>query len=175
MKLKIKWNWKYLCCSTFFISEKTFFEMLIYFQLYVNYLRGYSLSTDAKFSGRQLFLTPWYANVRVRIRGLEMLVFRKLLRTYVMNDPLEKVPDKNLVGMYFNVTFLWVGLLYHFSINLVFFSIANEGHHLKFKYMSIMNCPIVSSAISKWQPNFSKVNPVWSEELKEAIIASNFR
>ena len=26
--------------------------------------------------------------VRVRIRGLELLVFRKILRTYLMNDPL---------------------------------------------------------------------------------------
>ena len=26
-------------------------------------------------------------NVRVRIRGLEMLVFRRILRTYLMDDP----------------------------------------------------------------------------------------
>ena len=27
-----------------------------------------------------------YANIRVRIRGLEMLVFRNILRTYLMDD-----------------------------------------------------------------------------------------
>ena len=41
----------------------------------------------AKFSEKLLFLTPSYAHVRVRIRGLEMLVFRKILRTYLMDDP----------------------------------------------------------------------------------------
>ena len=34
------------------------------------------------------FLTPWYAHVRVRIRGLEMLVFQKILHTYLMDGPL---------------------------------------------------------------------------------------
>ena len=38
---------------------------------------------------KKTFLTPWYARVRVRIRGLEMLVSRKILRTYLMDDPLE--------------------------------------------------------------------------------------
>ena len=40
-----------------------------------------------KFSEKLTFLTPWYAHVRVRIRGLEMLVFRKILRTYLMDEP----------------------------------------------------------------------------------------
>ena len=30
---------------------------------------------------------PWYAHVRVRIRGLKMLVFQKILRTYLMDGP----------------------------------------------------------------------------------------
>ena len=42
----------------------------------------------AKFSEKLSFLTPSYAHVRVRIRGLEMLVLRKILRTYLMDDPL---------------------------------------------------------------------------------------
>ena len=42
----------------------------------------------AEISGKLTFLTPWYAHVRVRIRGLEMLVFRKILRTYLMDDPI---------------------------------------------------------------------------------------
>ena len=34
-----------------------------------------------------MFLTTCYAQVRVRIRRLEMLVFRKVLCTYLMDDP----------------------------------------------------------------------------------------
>ena len=41
------------------------------------------MTTDAKFSEKLTFLTPRY--VHVRIRGSEMLVFRKILRTYLMN------------------------------------------------------------------------------------------
>ena len=49
-------------------------------------IRGYPLSTFAKFSEKLTFLTRWYAH-RVRIRGLEMLVFRKNLGTYLMDNP----------------------------------------------------------------------------------------
>ena len=38
------------------------------------------LGTSAKFSEKPGFL-------KVRIRGLEMLVFRKMLRTFLMGDP----------------------------------------------------------------------------------------
>ena len=51
-------------------------------------IRGHSLSTYAKFSEKLTFLTPWYAHVRVRIRGLKMLIAQKILRTYLMDDPL---------------------------------------------------------------------------------------
>ena len=50
--------------------------------------RGRPLSMYAKFSEKLIFLTPWYVHVCVRIRGLEMLFFRKILRTYLMDDPL---------------------------------------------------------------------------------------
>ena len=40
-----------------------------------------------KFSEKLTFLTPWYTHVRVRIKGLDMLVSRKILRTYLMDDP----------------------------------------------------------------------------------------
>ena len=50
--------------------------------------RGNPLSTYAKFSEKLTFLTLWYAHVSVRIRGLEMLVFRKNLRTYLMDVTL---------------------------------------------------------------------------------------
>ena len=41
----------------------------------------------AKFSEKLIFLTPRYGHVHVRIRGQEMLVFRKILRTY--SGPLQ--------------------------------------------------------------------------------------
>ena len=34
-----------------------------------------------------LFITPLPSTLRVRIRGLEMLVFRKILGMYLMDDP----------------------------------------------------------------------------------------
>ena len=52
-----------------------------------NILRGQPLSTYAKFSEKLIFLTHWYAHVRGRVRGLEMLVFRKTLCAYLMYDP----------------------------------------------------------------------------------------
>ena len=51
-------------------------------------LRDRPLNTYEKFSEELTFLTAWYAHVRVRIRGLEMLVFRKMLFTYLIDDPL---------------------------------------------------------------------------------------
>ena len=50
--------------------------------------RGHPLSTYEKLSEKLTFLTPWYAHARVRIRGLEMLVFWNILRTYLMDGPL---------------------------------------------------------------------------------------
>ena len=52
------------------------------------FARGHPLSRYAKSSEKLTFLTPWYAHVRVRIKGLEMSVFRKILRTYLMDDPV---------------------------------------------------------------------------------------
>ena len=51
-------------------------------------IRGHPLSTYANFSVKLTILISWYAHVRVRIKGLEMLVFRDILRTYLMDDPL---------------------------------------------------------------------------------------
>ena len=51
--------------------------------------RGHPLSTYAKFSQKLTFLTSWYAHVRVRMRVLEMLVFRKILHTYLMDGPIQ--------------------------------------------------------------------------------------
>ena len=45
-------------------------------------VKGHPFGTYAKFSEKLTFLTPWYAHVRVRIKGKEMLIFRKILRTY---------------------------------------------------------------------------------------------
>ena len=54
--------------------------------------KGHPLRTDVKISEKLTFLTTWYALVRVRIIGLEILVFRKILRTYLTDDPLHKKP-----------------------------------------------------------------------------------
>ena len=45
--------------------------------------KGPSIKYVCKISPKLTFLTPWCAHVRVRIRGLEILVFRKILRTYL--------------------------------------------------------------------------------------------
>ena len=46
------------------------------------FIEDRSFSAQAKFSENLTFLTPWHADVRVRIRGEEMLIFRKSFRTY---------------------------------------------------------------------------------------------
>ena len=43
--------------------------------------RDHSFISYGKSSGKLTFLTPWYAHVRVRFRGEEMLVFREILHT----------------------------------------------------------------------------------------------
>ena len=58
--------------------------------------REHLLSTYAKFSEGLTFLTPWCALGRVRIRGLEMLVFRKILRTCLMDGPLSGTKFQSL-------------------------------------------------------------------------------
>ena len=50
--------------------------------------RGHPLSAYTKFSEKLIFRTPLYVHVRVGIRGLEMLVFREILRTYLMDGPI---------------------------------------------------------------------------------------
>ena len=48
----------------------------------------------AKFSEERTFLTPWYAHVRLRIRGLEMFVFRKIWRAlFSWNTRFEILPS----------------------------------------------------------------------------------
>ena len=45
-------------------------------------VRDHSFSKYAKFSKKSTFFTTWYVHAHVRIRGLEMLLYRKLLRTH---------------------------------------------------------------------------------------------
>ena len=71
--------WKWLKDHSF-ITYATYFEKQ-------TFLRGHPLSTYGKFSEKTNISNPRYAHVRVRIRGLEMLVFPKILRTYLMDDP----------------------------------------------------------------------------------------
>ena len=54
--------------------------------MYREMLRGHPLVTYAKFSEKLTFLTPRYAHVRMRIRGLEIIVSWKILRTHLMDN-----------------------------------------------------------------------------------------
>ena len=54
-------------------------------------IRDHPVSTYTKFSEKLTFLTPRYAHVPVRIKRLEIMVFRKILRTYSMDDPLRLI------------------------------------------------------------------------------------
>ena len=63
------------------VGEFTFFiPFKLLFGAKLNATRNHSFSTYAKSSKKTTFLTHWY--VRVRIRGYETVVFRKILRTY---------------------------------------------------------------------------------------------
>ena len=66
-------------------------------------IRGHPLSTYAKYSEKLAFLTPWYAHVRVRIRELEIIVFRKSLPTYLMMAHKERKRQ----FIYKHLCFLW--------------------------------------------------------------------
>ena len=80
------------CYTEPFCQGDTKVQMSL-FDLRLRVTTGHPLSTYAKFSEKLAFLTPWYAHARVRIRGLEMLVFREILRTYLMDDPQGIIQD----------------------------------------------------------------------------------
>ena len=56
----------------------------------------------AEFSGKLTFVTPCYAHVCVRIKGLDMLIFRKILRTYQMDGPFGKPKDRTQQSAFHN-------------------------------------------------------------------------
>ena len=80
-KLREKYN------ETIFFREINGKSDDLCFRDTVSEIRGHPLSTYAKFSEKLTFQSPWYAHVCVRIRGLEMLVFWKILRTYLIDGP----------------------------------------------------------------------------------------
>ena len=51
---------------------------------------GSSIKYVPKVFRKPTFLTLRYSHICVRIRGLEMLVFRTILRTYLMDSPYER-------------------------------------------------------------------------------------
>ena len=79
-------------------------------------LRDHPFSTYAKFSEKLTFLTPWYWYVRVCIRGLEMLVFRKHLRTYLMNGPLLNITAELIVEKLISSKVLWPITVVHSNL-----------------------------------------------------------
>ena len=56
---------------------------------------GHPFSTYAKFSEKLTFLTPWYAYVRVRIRGNKMLFFGKFCVHTKWMNPAMKIKSRN--------------------------------------------------------------------------------
>ena len=102
---------KHLCCSLFLIKmqawSRNFKEHLLsrasangFWKVYYKNIRtmfwfisfwhfqhshtiiDHSFGTHVKFSQKLTFLTLWSAHVRLRIRGLEILVFRKIFYMY---------------------------------------------------------------------------------------------
>ena len=61
--------------------------LFFYFLHQEEFHKGPSIKYVSKIFRKTNIFNPWYAHVRVRIRGLAMLVFRKILRTYLMDDP----------------------------------------------------------------------------------------
>ena len=88
--------------QTEFCQSRSFYKHILNCFLRLElWVRGHPLSMHTKFSEKLTFLTPWYAHLRGRIRELEILVFQKILRTYLMAVPVAyysenwEVPDLN--------------------------------------------------------------------------------
>ena len=64
------------------LSTGKFWNVLTYLSV-----KGSSIKYVRRIFRKTNISTRWYAHLRVRIRGLEMLVFRKILCTYLMDDP----------------------------------------------------------------------------------------
>ena len=68
-------------------------------------VRDHPLSTYAKSSKKLALLTPCYAHICVRNRGLERLVFRKILRTYLLDGPLQEILNlRRLIGSLYQIS-----------------------------------------------------------------------
>ena len=72
-----RWEWKY--------SKKMCQLMSKLFPQNIN--RRHPLSAYIKLSKKLTFPTAWNAHVRVHIWGLEVLIFQKMLRKYLMDGP----------------------------------------------------------------------------------------
>ena len=84
----------------------------------------------AKFSEKRTFLIPWYAHVGVRIMGLEMFIFRKILRAlFSRNTRFEIHPfalfRRNIFLLYFGPVclFFWTLVFLGISANFSLFSV----------------------------------------------------
>ena len=105
LQLNQRWNasffieWNFHCQKKVTVLLKILPKVLLWYSMIWIYLilraswyifyfeKGIIHEYVRKFCKKLTFLTSWYAHVRVRISGSEMLVFRNILPTYSMNDP----------------------------------------------------------------------------------------
>ena len=89
----------------------------------------------ARFSEKRTFLTPWYAYVRVRIRGQEMFVFRKIWRALIFlkqpfwDSPFCHVTDE--IWCYLEL-FVWGFEIAGFDCFKLYIDLGKEGIQRQF-------------------------------------------
>ena len=97
---------RHFLCSVFkreqwtaVLKEQRFFGSIYEWVRFCAILvRDHSFSTYEKFSEKLMILTFWYTHARLRIRGWEMLDFRKILRTYkIWSHLLKKSLTENFI------------------------------------------------------------------------------
>ena len=95
------------------------------------------LSTYAKFSEKLTFLSPRYALALARIREVEMLVFRNILHTYVMDDSLpclQLVTTENGKFLFFFFCKIFSGFASYFCVTT-----PSKGSLVKFFWYKLLN------------------------------------
>ena len=155
-----------------------------------NWQRGHPLSTYAKFPEKLTFVTPWYVHVRVHIRGLQMLIFRKILRTYLMDDP-KTISCRYNPSLYFEehctkikhdislivVWFFFTRAKLVFEFNLVLIKSSSPQFIFLFAFWYSVHLevhPVPLYFVHKNQYNFDEVQCYFFESLKSQNILTMF-
>ena len=85
---------------------------------------GSSIKYIRKIFRKTTISNPLIRTRTVRIRGLEILVFRKILRTYLMDDPYARITS-HPVSLYYPINILYPK--YTFYLIIIY-------HHFSYKY-----------------------------------------